>query len=544
MADRVPVARAAQVRAGGASDQGRIREGNEDRVYVDAARGIFIVADGVGGHAAGEVAAAIAVDVIPQRLARPSQDRAQAMREAITLANNEIHAQAAARPAYAGMTCVLTAAHLADGHLTIGHVGDTRLYRIDRDGIRKLTRDHSPIGEREDGGELSEADAMRHPRRNEVFRDVGSAFHEPDDPDFIEVIEAPFDSRSALLICSDGLSDMVTSTAIERVVRRHAGDPSRVAEALVLAANEAGGRDNVSVVYLEGDDFSAGHVAPVSAGSTGGDLLTATSPAPAAPMAGRSHAGRWLVAGLVAGLAAGLGVAWMVALDDPVGLAAPRVLDVSRGGAASSGDYTDIATALANARPGDTVRLGPGEYAGAVVLPDGIHLEAREAGTATLIPPADRPDAVVLTATGGVGSRVAGLRITGRTGAPAAVGIRVAGAGIAVEDVTIEGMLGVGLDVVTGATATVRASRLSGIPGVALRAAAGARPDVVRSVFVQGAGGQGRALDIATDAMATLQENVFIGFAELTPAGAPVRRQLQPGNLVLPAPAAPRGVAR
>ena len=547
MADPAPLpGPLTSVRVGSASDQGRVRSGNEDRVHVDPARGIFIVADGVGGHAAGEVAAAIAVEVIPQRLARPSPDRAQAMREAIALANNEIHAQAASQLEYAGMTCVLTAAHLADGRLTVGHVGDTRLYRIDAGGIRKITHDHSPIGEREDGGELSETDAMRHPRRNEVFRDVGSGYHEPDDPDFVEVFEGPFDERSALLICSDGLSDMVTSVAIERIVRLHAGDPSRVAESLVLAANDAGGRDNVSVVYVEGEQFAAASGLAGTTPRAEGAALTAApalnaGAAPAVAAAPRSRAGTWLVTGLVGGLAAGLGLAWMVALDDPVAMAGPRVLEVSRnaigGGAVSDAPIGD---ALAGARAGDTVRIGPGEYAESVVLPDGIHLEARDPGSVTLLAPPARPDAVVLTVTGGVGSRVAGLRIAGTTVAPAAAGVRIAGGGVVLEDITIDGMLGVGIDLLAGVTAEVRASRLSGIQGVALRAAAGARPSVVRSVFVQGAGGTGRAFEISTDATATFDDNVFVGFPELARADAAARRQLLPRNLVLPAPAAPR----
>ncbi len=246
---------AARFSAAGGTDPGRVRTGNEDRLHLDADRGIFAVVDGVGGHAAGEVAAAIAVDVIAQRLERPLWSAEQRVREAIALANNEILRQSQATPEHAGMTCVLTLALLTEGKLSIGHVGDTRLYKLTPSGMVKLTHDHSPIGEREDSREISEVEAMRHPRRNEVFRDVGSAFHEPDDDDFIEVFETPFDERSAVLLCSDGLSDMVSSAAIERCVRQHAGNPSGVVESLILEANEAGGRDNVTVIYVEGALF-------------------------------------------------------------------------------------------------------------------------------------------------------------------------------------------------------------------------------------------------------------------------------------------------
>ena len=190
MTDTAVLARANRVSCAAASDRGRLRTGNEDRFHTDADRGVFLVVDGVGGHAAGEVAAAIAVDVITARLERPIGSPAQRVREAIALANNEILRQAERSPTHAGMTCVLTLALLTEDQLTIGHVGDSRLYKLTRDGLRKLTHDHSPVGEREDAHEMSEADAMKHPRRSEVFRDVGSAFHEPDDPEFIELVAA------------------------------------------------------------------------------------------------------------------------------------------------------------------------------------------------------------------------------------------------------------------------------------------------------------------------------------------------------------------
>ena len=103
---------------------------------------------------------------------------------------------------------------------------------------------------------------MKHPRRNEVFRDVGSTFREPDDPDFIELIETSFEPDAAILLCSDGLSDMIPSAAIERAVRQHAGNPDRVVKTLIDAANKAGGKDNITVVYVEGADFAHASATP------------------------------------------------------------------------------------------------------------------------------------------------------------------------------------------------------------------------------------------------------------------------------------------
>jgi serine/threonine protein phosphatase PrpC len=172
---------------------------------------------------------------------RNGRDR---VREAITVANNEIRRIAALRSEWHGMACVLTVAVVEDGRATIGHVGDTRLYKIRNGRIEKATRDHSPIGEREDARELSEFEAMRHPRRNEVYRDVGSEPHHALDPDFIDLHELPFELDAALL-CSDGLTDLVDSATINSIVTRFAGRPHDVVGELIQAANDAGGKDNV-----------------------------------------------------------------------------------------------------------------------------------------------------------------------------------------------------------------------------------------------------------------------------------------------------------
>src|SRR6185295_1514486 len=139
-------------------------------------------------------------------------------------------------------------------------------YKLRGDGIEKVTRDHSPVGEREDSDEISEIEAMRHPRRNEVYRDVGSEPHDQTDPDFIDLLEIPFEPDAALLLCSDGLTDLVESATINQIVTELAGRPHDVVDALIDAANGAGGKDNVTVVYVEGELFAASraraHVPP------------------------------------------------------------------------------------------------------------------------------------------------------------------------------------------------------------------------------------------------------------------------------------------
>src|SRR5262245_8423663 len=246
--------------AAGQTDPGRHRNVNEDRFHCDASRGLFIVIDGVGGQAAGGKAADVALDVLKTRLARETGTPAERLREAIAAANNEIYRLAGSRPEWNGMACVLTVALIEHGQATIGHVGDTRLYKLRHDRIEKITRDHSPVGEREDSRELSELQAMRHPRRNEVYRDVGSEPHKPDDGDFVDISEIPFEADAALLLCSDGLSDLVDSGTIADVVSQCVGEPQAVTRALVEMANAAGGKDNITVVYIEGEKFAASQV--------------------------------------------------------------------------------------------------------------------------------------------------------------------------------------------------------------------------------------------------------------------------------------------
>ena len=187
------------------------------RFYLDAERGIFLVVDGIGGQAAGEKAAEIAVDRVRARLERQTGTAEQRIREAITMANNEI-LRAAARqsrvgrawPACSPWRCWKTA---RPWWATWAIRASTR------SAAARFARSPTTIrrwASARTTGEMTEAEAMRHPRRNEVFRDVGSEEHAPDDPDFIEIQRMPFEPDSALLLCSDGLSDQVPSAEILR----------------------------------------------------------------------------------------------------------------------------------------------------------------------------------------------------------------------------------------------------------------------------------------------------------------------------------------
>ena len=516
MTDAAVLARASHLNAAAASDRGRLRTGNEDRHYVDADRGVFLVVDGVGGHAAGEVAAAIAIDVITQRLDRPLGTPAQRVREAIALANNEILRQAERSPAHAGMTCVLTLALVTEDQMTIGHVGDSRLYKFTRQGLRKLTHDHSPIGEREDAQELSERDAMKHPRRSEVFRDVGSAFHEPDDPDFIELIETTIEPDTAILLCSDGLSDMIPSTVIQRTVREHAGSPHQVVKALIDAANKAGGKDNITVLYAEGSGFASAIAATNGTSAPehrrGLDSIRATGAV-------------WLTVALLAGVMSGLALSEWLPFDTYLTSRRPRTLSV---GATAASKYPTISSAISAARAGDVVQLEPGEYTERVTLKDGVDLVARVPGTATMVAPSGDLGWTSISVNGRLGNRISGVRLLGRPDAPLSVGIQVTGHDVTVDDLTIEGDVLVGVDMSDRGAMAVRSSRFTDVRGIPLRIGSGAQPDIQHNVFIRkGAPGAGSAIEVDNSASPHLLANVFVGYVnavQWTTGGPEVQR--------------------
>jgi serine/threonine protein phosphatase PrpC len=410
------------------SDVGRVRKNNEDACHVDAERGIYLVVDGIGGQAAGEKAAEIAVDRVRARLERLTGTVEQRIREAITMANNEIFEQARSRPEWEGMACVLTVAVLENGSAVVGHVGDSRLYHVRGGKIRKITHDHSPVGEREDSGEISEAEAMRHPRRNEVFRDVGSQEHAPDDAEFIEILRIPFEPDSALLLCSDGLSDQVPSAAIRQAVERNAGNPEAAVQELIDAANRAGGKDNVTVVIVEGDQFTAPVEVPQS----------------------RSNWFVPLMALVGIGLLATAYAVWRYTNLRPQTVTRdPRTLFVSE-----RGPWTNISAALAEAKDGDTVIVPPGEYRETVALKGGVNVIARPPLGAIL------RAAALSTGPAVVANHVAGARFTGFSiqadpAMPLTTGILLVNSNVEVDDNEISGA-GNGIEIQT--TAEIRPS--------------------------------------------------------------------------------------
>ncbi len=432
-------------RAGSATDAGLQRNINEDRVFVDDTRGIFMVVDGLGGHAAGETAAETAVTVIEREFRAPQAINEERIANAITAANNEIYALAGANPAWRGMACVLTLAVASGDQFLVGHVGDSRLYVYWNGKLQKITSDHSPVGELEDGGALSEEQAMHHPRRNEVFRDVGSYPHSPDDPRFIELKRFRFRPDAALLLCSDGLSDLVKSAEMIQIMERYDGDATRIAQLLVEAANTAGGRDNISVIFVPGPEFLGTESASLSDGRSRHGTTRMRSSAKTSRGLLRNLS--LVLAGMLIG---GLGLwrfsSFLSGKTEPnvETAAAPHTPQEI---AVDAADSLGIEKALASALPGDTIVVPPGDYLGPLLLKDRVSIVAQSSHHVIVRsdPSAVSDTGIAIVARGIKEGRIKGLHLTGDDTHPLRIGLLIADSSIEAEDIEISGAQDAGL---------------------------------------------------------------------------------------------------
>lgn len=245
-----------KIRLFGDTDAGKQRTNNEDAFVVeqlDEHTVLAVAIDGVGGYEGGEVAAEIAQKEIPSYLKEFNRgERLELLKQAVVCANNAIFDRRQLDTARPNMSCVLTSALIdADRKvLDMVHVGDTRMYQYHNGELLKLSHDHSYVGYCEEIGDLTEEEAMHHPQRNMISRDVGSAWHEVSDPDFLEAKTFQLLPNSTFLLCSDGLTDMITSEQIVAILEQELPIEEKV-QALIAAANEAGGKDNVTVVLVE-----------------------------------------------------------------------------------------------------------------------------------------------------------------------------------------------------------------------------------------------------------------------------------------------------
>lgn len=233
------------------TDTGRTRSNNEDSVAVDEATGVVVLADGMGGYNAGEIASGMATSFIKAELGRwlaqaaPSASDAdvkRAMDICVDNANRAIFDAANANPQYAGMGTTLVVGVFRERRLLLGHVGDSRGYRLRNGRLQQLTRDHSLLQEQVDAGLLTPEQAAQSTNRNLVTRAVGV-----EDTVLLETVLHDVQAGDLYLLCSDGLSDMIDDEAITQLIQG-ADALDEAAGALVDAANDAGGKDNISVV--------------------------------------------------------------------------------------------------------------------------------------------------------------------------------------------------------------------------------------------------------------------------------------------------------
>jgi protein phosphatase len=242
----------------GKTDVGRKREHNEDAFLINAKHGLFTIADGMGGHAAGEVASRIAVDVINEFIEISGDDSditwpfefddGVSMEEnriftAIKLANLKIFEVMEQKPELQGMGTTLVTLLVQGDEAFVGHVGDSRAYLV-RDGqLRLLTSDHSWVNEQMKLGVLTKSEAANHPFRNVVTRALGGR-----DPIKADITRERLQAEDLVLLCSDGLNSMLADESIRDILLERGGDLDEACQALIDAANAAGGDDNISVV--------------------------------------------------------------------------------------------------------------------------------------------------------------------------------------------------------------------------------------------------------------------------------------------------------
>ena len=235
------------------TDQGRVRKNNEDAVAFDAKTGLCLLANGMGGYNAGEIASGMAVaflklELVPWLLQAGFQASAREVRRTMQTcvenANHSIFKAACSNPDYEGMGTTLVTGVFQEGRLMLGHIGDSRCYRLRGQVFQQITKDHSLLQEQVDAGLMTREQALTAPNRNLITRALGV-----ENSVLIEINEHRVELGDVYLMCSDGLSDMVRDAAVAAILGG-AGTLPQKALKLVAAANECGGRDNISVVLV------------------------------------------------------------------------------------------------------------------------------------------------------------------------------------------------------------------------------------------------------------------------------------------------------
>lgn len=231
----------------GRSDVGKVRSNNEDAFLTTNKEGFFLVADGMGGHKAGEVASSITRDVISSKLTEQSAgDNIEALiREAFLTANEKVRATASANTDQQGMGCTCVLLMLRDQNFFVAHVGDSRIYLFRKGQLKQVTRDHSYVEELFIRGLINEEEKKGHPYRNQITRYIGCSSKLE-----VDITSGPVWNGDVFLLCSDGLTEEVKDDKLEEIFSKNL-DPDATANMLVEEALKNGGKDNVSVVIVQ-----------------------------------------------------------------------------------------------------------------------------------------------------------------------------------------------------------------------------------------------------------------------------------------------------
>ena len=237
----------AHLEMAGFTDTGMVRPHNEDCILVDAGHGFALLADGLGGYNAGEVASGMVVSLVAEGLrTQTAIDPVGLLKREVEKANAVIFEASLRKPACAGMGTTLVAAVFSDHHVTVAHVGDSRLYRLRAGRFEQLTRDHSLMQDQIDSGFISRMAARLSPHRSLLTKALGT---EP----LVEIELGVFDTlpEDLYLLCSDGLTEMLEDADISRTLATWQGNLPVAAQRLIQIANENGGLDNVSVILVQ-----------------------------------------------------------------------------------------------------------------------------------------------------------------------------------------------------------------------------------------------------------------------------------------------------
>ena len=284
--------------AAGLTDVGMRRDHNEDALCVNPEHSLFIVCDGMGGHAAGEVASQIAVETVEKFTQATSRDEditwpfeydeslslnANRLRTAIRLANQRVIAHIQERKECKGMGTTIACSLLDEQRISLGHVGDSRIYLVRGDQLTQLTRDHSWIDEQLKQGILTPEEARKHPLRNVITRALGSR-----DDVLVDVADQTLEPDDVVLLCSDGLTGMLEDPEILAIVREYEYDLQTACRELIAQANAKGGDDNITVILVK---YTPGGPQQASASTVSAGTVSAGAGSAGAGSAGTASAG-------------------------------------------------------------------------------------------------------------------------------------------------------------------------------------------------------------------------------------------------------------